>query len=131
MNPTRISAKKIKAARKRAFERLYPEREYPSGLYPLDGVVDWRLPIEEEVYAEIAEILDAQLDHTREEVEDYYRSLTPEKVREEVAQLVRDYANQQLNIVVSAKIPRKPLTSEGIANRINSLYVGLLEEGKK
>lgn len=44
-----------------------------------------------------------------------------EQSRKEIAQLIRDYANQLINIVVSAQCPKQPLTSEGQANRILSI----------
>jgi len=42
--------------------------------------------------------------------------------REAVAQLVRDYTNQQLNIVVSGQRPRLIITSEDTADKILSLF---------
>ena len=47
--------------------------------------------------------------------------LSDEEFRKAVAKLIRDYTNQQLDIVVSAKIPKFPLTSERQADQIYAL----------
>lgn len=46
--------------------------------------------------------------------------ISEKELVEKIAKRIRDYANQQIEIVVNAKVPREPLTSEGIADSILS-----------
>lgn len=51
-----------------------------------------------------------------------------EELVEWAAQQIRDYTNQQINIIVSGQMPEKPLTSEGTAKQILSHLAEALKE---
>lgn len=61
-----LTKEEVRDARRRGFEHLYPEKDYPSDEFPPDFRIDWRLPVEHECAVELDFILNSQIAKARQ-----------------------------------------------------------------